>query len=149
MEAKLKKTIQACLSLDGGCCNDFAVADLVLALAARKGRRYACAKQDGCRLMWWMKKNDDGAWANVDANELWLMIPQVTFDALEKARSDMFSQERKDAGDDIDDALKRNRIRAKAVGGLKSLCKYNRVFKAIERLSIQSHAPALSIAKQG
>jgi hypothetical protein len=144
MGAKLKELVQACLSLDGGCCNDFAVADLVLSLATQARRQYACAKQDGSRLTWYMKTKG-GSWANVDANGLWLMIPQVTFDALEKARSDMFAQERKDVGDDIDDALKRNRVRAEAVGCLKSLCKCNRVFKAIERLSIRSQAPALSI----
>ena len=70
MEAKLKELIQACLSLDGGCCNDFAVADLVLSLAAQVGRHYACAKQDGCRLTWYMQAKQGGACANVDANDL-------------------------------------------------------------------------------
>ena len=118
MEAKLKELTKAFLSIDGGCCNDFAIAGMVLALAAQAGRQYICATQDGCRLMWWMKGKEDGAWATVDANELWLIIPQATFNALEKARSNMFAQDRKDAGNDIDDALKRNRMRAKALGGL-------------------------------
>ena len=92
------------------------------------------------KVEWWVHEN--GTWNSTDPNSLWLTIPQQTFDVLESLRLQMFAIECKEAGDDMDDALKRNKVRAKCVGSLKSLRKRNRAFKAIERLSLRSTPPS-------
>jgi hypothetical protein len=139
MENKtIKQLSRACLG-DTGCCNDFAVAALVLALSKESGKTYACARPYN-KVEWWMCEKD--TWSSTDANCLWLTIPQQTFDVLEKLRLEMFAIECKEAGDDMDDAVKKNKVRAKCVGSLKSLSKCNRVFKAIERLSLRATPPS-------
>ena len=140
MENKtIEQLSRACLG-DTGCCNDFAVAALVLALSKESGKTYACARPYN-KVEWWTCDKDD-VWSSTDANSLWLMIPQQAFDVLEKLRVEMFAIECKEAGDDMDDAVKKNKVRAKYVGSLKSLSKCNRVFKAIERLSLRSTPPS-------
>ena len=139
MENKtVEQLSKACLG-DAGCCNDFAVAALVLAISKESGKTYACARPYN-KVEWWVCEKD--TWSSMDANCLWLTIPQQAFDVLERLRLDIFAIECKEAGDDMDDALKRNKVQAKCVGSLKSLSKCNRVFKAVERLSLRSTPPS-------
>ena len=141
MESKsIEQLSKACLG-DTGCCNDFAVAALVLAISKESGKTYTCARPYN-KVEWCVCDKETDAWKSTDPNPLWLMIPQRTFDVLENLRLEMFAAECKEAGDDMDDALKRNKLRAKCVGSLKSLSKCKRVFKAIERLSLRSTPPS-------
>jgi hypothetical protein len=141
MKSKSIEQLSKACQGDTGCCNDFAVAALVLAISKKSGKTYACARPYN-KVEWWVRDKETDAWKSTDPNPLWLMIPQQAFDVLEGPRLDMFAIECKEAGDDMDGALKQNKVRAKCVGGPKSLSKCNRVFKAIERLSLQSTPPS-------
>lgn len=59
------------------------------------------------------------AWKSTDPSPLWLMIPQQAFDLLEGLRLEMFAIECKEASDDMDGALKQNKVLARCVGGFK------------------------------
>ena len=75
-----------------GCCNDFAVAALVLAISKEAGKTYACARPYN-KVKWRVRDKETDVWKSTDPNPLWLTIQQQAFDALEDLGLEMFATE--------------------------------------------------------